>query len=80
MKYSPSNGTEFEMFLERNCYRCRKFDKEMMYNRDVNTCDILFKILDQRVLSEEDAPDIYEFEDGVFNDECPPECLKKEVK
>jgi len=82
LRYSPSNGTEWEMFLEKNCYRCRHFSKEMLSNREVNTCDILFKLLEQQSLNEEDYPEVYWFEEDIFdfNNEYPPKCLKKEVK
>jgi len=81
--YSPANGVEWGLFLEKNCYGCKHFSKEMLSNREVNTCDILFKLLDQQVLSEEDCPEIYWFKEDTFdfNNEYPPKCLKRrEIK
>ena len=78
MNYSPSNGTEWELFLENNCYHCQRYDARMREDRGVNTCDILFKLLEQMALKEEDFPDIYQFKDDELADNgSTPECLKK---
>jgi hypothetical protein len=80
MKYSPANGTEFEIFLRDNCYECKKWDVDMMSDREINKCNILFKLLDQQGLSEKDAPDVYQFADDELDESkgYPPTCLKRE--
>jgi hypothetical protein len=77
--YSPSNGQEYLIFLEMNCEDCKKYNPEMHYDRDINDCDILHRILDQQLLSEEDFPEIYQFENNELNTStCPATCLQKE--
>jgi len=80
--YSPSNGSEWEKFLEKNCYSCKHFSEEMLFNRETNTCNILFKLLEQQGLFEKDYPEIYQFEKDTFDFSkgYPPICLKKEEK
>ena len=75
---------EYELFLETNCEDCKKYDERMRGDRNINTCDILFKILDQMGLKESEQPDIYIFRDdelcfGKNSNEYPPNCLKKEI-
>jgi hypothetical protein len=79
--YSPSNFTEFLFFLENNCLGCKNYNAEMHWNRDINTCDILFKILDQQGLAEEDCKEIYYFsKDELDIEPCPAKCLKRREK
>jgi len=78
--YSPSNGTEWELFLQNNCFGCKYYSEEMLSDREVNTCDILFKLLEQQGLSEEEFPEVYQFTKDTFDFRkgYPPICLKKE--
>lgn len=80
VNYSPANGTEWELFLDNNCFGCKYYSEEMLRNREINTCDILFKLLDQQVLSEKEFPEIYQFDEDIFDfsKDYPPICLKKE--
>ena len=85
MRYNPSNGMEYHLFLEINCEDCKKYDDIMRADRDINTCDILFKILDQMGFREGERPDVYIFKDdelyfGKNGNEYPPNRLKKELK
>ena len=78
INYSPSNRTEFDLFLENNCYKCKKYNSEMRYDREVNTCDILFKLLDQLICDEVAFPEVFEFNNNELDvSQCPAICLKR---
>ena len=80
--YSPSNGTEWDMFRENNCWSgCEHYSHAMEYDRDAKvTCPILFKLLEQMGLPEDEFPDVYYFSNAELDTtKCPAVCLKKEI-
>lgn len=59
--FTFSNDTEYKLWLEEKCYGCNKFDEDILIDADINTCNTLYKILDQQCLRKKDYPKVYRF-------------------
>lgn len=81
LHYTPSNGTEFEIFLQQ-CFTCKHFDDAVLNNDAEPTCPMLRKLFYQMVLNEQEEPDIYWFNDDELQmgKYPPPRCLKWESR
>ena len=81
--YTPANGEEFLLFLDRNCHHCALYDPAMVYgNRDgrfiAPRCGVLRKLLDQTGFTEAEAPDVYAFDETELAvDGYPPKCMER---
>lgn len=56
--FRPANGTEGEMFMERNCFRCKHYDPEHGIDCEILLATLIYDVDDPRYPTEWTAEDV----------------------